>query len=213
MMADKGQSRAGSTVIGILGGIGSGKSLVTKQLQQMGAEVFSADEAGHKALDDPSVINTLVSCWGDAILDSDGRLDRKAIAERVFQGPDAVADRELLERLVHPLIAEQMRVFVDSFEQRDDVPLVVIDAALLLEAGWDAACDELIYVAADEETRWNRCQQRGWTRQQWEAREATQLSLDEKRARSTLFVDNNSDQASLLLKLEAIFGEGQKGDS
>ncbi|MFP6648724.1 MAG: dephospho-CoA kinase, partial [Pirellulaceae bacterium] len=186
MLSEKTESRSGTTVVGILGGIGSGKSLVAEQLRQMGADLFSADEAGHQALDDPAVMEKLVGRWGEAIQDADGRLDRQAIAERVFQGPGADREREFLEGLTHPRIASEMKLFIDLHQQHDGACLAVIDAALLIEAGWDTACDELLFVEVDDETRWDRCRQRGWSRQQWEAREASQLSIDEKRARASM---------------------------
>ena len=82
MLSDKPENRLGTIVVGILGGIGSGKSLVAEQLRQMGAAVFSADEAGHQALDDPDVMEMLVGRWGDAIQDSDGRLELKVVCTR-----------------------------------------------------------------------------------------------------------------------------------
>jgi dephospho-CoA kinase len=213
MLSDKPVSRSGTIVVGILGGIGSGKSLVAEQLRQMGAEVFSADEAGHQALDDSSVMETLVGRWGDAILDSQGHLDRQAIAERVFQGPEEDSEREFLEGLTHPWIAREMSLFVERLRQRGDLQLAVIDAALLVEAGWDKACDKLLFVAVDDETRWDRCRQRGWSRQQWEAREASQLSIDEKRARASLVIDNNSDPDSLRSRLAVLVDEQELLDS
>ena len=213
MLSDKPESRSGTIVVGILGGIGSGKSLVAEQLRQMGAEGFSADEGGHNLLNDPSVLETLVGRWGDAILDSDGRLDRHAIAERVFQGPGADTEREFLEGLLHPRIATEMSLFVDHLQQSDDLRLAVIDAALLVEAGWDTACDELLFVAVDDETRWDRCRQRGWSRQQWESREASQLSIDEKRARASLVIENNSDPDSLRSRLAALIDKAGLLDS
>ena len=213
MLSDKLESRSGTIVVGILGGIGSGKSLVAKQLGQMGAEVFSADEAGHQALSDPAVMETLVDRWGDSTLDSNGHLDRQAIAERVFKGPEADREREFLEGLTHPWIARQMNLFVERLRQRGDVPLVVIDAALLVEAGWDTACDKLLFVEVDDETRWDRCRERGWSRQQWVAREASQLSIDEKRSHASLVIDNNSDPDSLRSRLAVLVDEQELLDS
>ena len=83
----------------------------------------------------------------------------------------------------------------------------MIDAALLVEAGWDKACDKLLFVAVDDETRWDRCRERGWSRQQWEAREASQLSIDEKRARASLVIDNNSNPDSLRSRLAVLVDE------
>ena len=144
---------SGVTVIGILGGIGSGKSLVAEILLRMGAEVFSADEVGHRALDDPLIMEQLVARWGDGILATDGHPDRQAIAAQVFQGPDADSELAFLEQLTHPWIGRELEVFIQQVRQRHDLHLAVIDAALLLEAGWDTACDELLFVEVDGETR------------------------------------------------------------
>lgn len=213
MLSDKPENRSGTIVVGILGGIGSGKSLVAEQLRQMGAEVFSADEAGHQALGDSAVMETLVGRWGDAVLDSHGHLERQAIAERVFHGPEADREREFLEGLTHPWIAREMSLFVDRLRQRADLQLAVIDAALLVEAGWDKACDKLLFVEVDDEIRWDRCRERGWSRQQWEAREASQLSIDEKRARASLVIENNSDPESLRSRLAMLVDEQELLDS
>ncbi len=204
---------SGVTVIGILGGIGSGKSLVAEILLQMGADIFSADDVGHQLLDDPLVREQLVARWGDGILTTDGQPDRKAIAAQVFQGPNAKNELAFLEQLTHPRIGQELEVFIQQVQQRHDLRLAVIDAALLLEAGWETACDELLFVEVDAETRWERCQERGWSREQWEAREASQRSLDEKRGRASLVVDNNSDECALQSHLHEIFGDRVRLDS
>lgn len=206
-------SSSGVTVVGILGGIGSGKSLVAEILLQMGAEVFSADEVGHRALDDPLIMEQLVARWGAGILATDGHPDRQAIAAQVFQGPDADSELAFLEQLTHPRIGRELEVFIQQVQQRHDLRLAIIDAALLLEAGWDTACDELLFVEVDGETRWERCQRRGWSREQWEAREASQRSLDDKRGRASLVVDNNSDESALRSHLHEIFGPKGSLDS
>ena len=129
-------------VIGVIGGVASGKSLVTELLVAWGAERFDADRAGHRALEDPQVVAAAVSRWGREVLDEHGAIRRPAVAQRVFRpDPAGRADLEFLESQTHPLIRRAFQQQIAAARQAGAKALVV-DAALLVEARWDELCDD-----------------------------------------------------------------------
>lgn len=181
-------------VIGIVGGIASGKSFVSQQLCELGAECLDADRAGHEVLAREHVRTTLRNRWGNQIVNTDGEVDRRRVAEIVFAPPpDGPRELAYLESITHPLIGEILREQIEALRRRGDCPAVVLDAPLLLKAEWDAVCDLLLFVAASRDVRLARARQRGWTEQQFAAREAAQLPLNLKQARADVVIDNDGD--------------------
>ncbi len=177
-------------VIGLTGGIGSGKSTVAAAFAQAGCAVINSDELNSAQLATPEVIAELASWWGDKILTETGQLDRRAIASVVFQDP---TQRERLESYVHPRIARESDRLMAEFQATPSVRAIVLDSPLLLEAGLDAKCDAVIFVDADDQTRLSRVEQtRGWSEDQWRRREKSQFALDKKRGRADHVLANNS---------------------
>jgi dephospho-CoA kinase len=191
-------------VLGIVGGVASGKSLVSATLARWGAAVIDADKLGHEVLQEPAVIAAARERWGSTIATSDGQLDRKAIAQRVFGNDASAADeRRFLEQLTHPRIAAKMREKVSELATRGDVDVVVLDAALLLEAGWNEYCDRILYVDAPPLIRQQRAEVRDWSAEQLAAREAAQMPLSQKRAAADIVIDNADSPEKTLKQLEA----------
>lgn len=178
-------------VIGLLGGVASGKSLVAQQLQELGAGILDADRAGHEVLGTPEVEAAARERWGATIFDVAGRIDRKRLAALVFAPPpDGPRERKYLEQLTHPAIAARLSQQAQVLAAAG-CPAAVLDAPLLLEAGWDRICDTLVFVDAPRAVRLARAQQRGWSQRDFDAREAAQESLDSKQARADVVVDNS----------------------
>jgi dephospho-CoA kinase len=177
-------------ILGLSGGIASGKSLVANILRDLGAVVLDADRAGHAVLREPDVIAALVARWGDGILDQQGQISRRAVAKIVFAaGNDA--ERRFLEQLTHPRIEAQLKEELEAIRNSPDPPPVVaIDAALLFEAGWDKLCDKILFVDAPRDLRLERAVARGWSAEQFAAREVAQLPPEEKRSRSHIVIRN-----------------------
>jgi dephospho-CoA kinase len=205
------------TLIGIVGGIGSGKSAVTEQFRRLGAEVLDGDGLGHDVLNDPQVIQELHGRWGDRVLAGQAepatapiRIDRSEVAKIVF-GADPQAEIELryLEGVTHPRIRQRIKSRLEALEREntgDNRPLVVVlDAPLLLEAGWDELCHYLIYVDVPREVRLQRLATRGWDAAQLAAREARQLPLAEKRARADWIVDNGGTLTKMSSQIKPIW--------
>jgi dephospho-CoA kinase len=181
-------------VIGLTGGIGSGKSTVAGILGELGCLVIDSDQRARAALDRPEVRSQLVSWWGEGILSTDGRIDRSKVAAIVFKEP---ADRARLEGLVHPIV-RQDRAAMIAEASGQPFRAVVIDAPLLFEAGLDRECDAVVFVDAPRPIRLDRVRStRGWEESELDRREQSQLSLDLKRSRSTHTVENSGDLAAL----------------
>lgn len=194
-------------VIGIIGGIGSGKSTVARHFEKLGAVVLDADRIGHEMLGRDEVKRAACRRWGKGILDADGRINRRKVARIVFgRGRAARAELEYLQGLVHPLIGQRLRDSVAQAQRRGKVPAIVIDAALLVEAGWDRECDYVVYVEADRQQRIERVQQaRGWSAEEAGARQRAQDSLKLKRERADYVVDNSGSLDATLRQVERLF--------
>jgi dephospho-CoA kinase len=189
-------------IIGLLGGVASGKSLVARQLARRGAGVLDADQAGHEVLRLPQVEAAVRRRWGAAVFGPDGRIDRARLARIVFAaGPEAQRERESLEQLTHPEIASRLKRQAKALAAAG-APLAVLEAALLLEAGWDTCCEKLVFVAAPREARLARAMARGWSEEDFAAREGAQESLDLKRARADLMIDNSGSPAETQAQIE-----------
>ncbi len=140
-------------VIGITGGVGAGKSTVVSYLgERYGAEIFTADLIG-RALEQPgeACYSKITELFGDGILDEDGNIVREKLSAIVFSDPDQLA---ALDSIVHPAVRGRIEEEIEK--RKGTVPLFVIEAALLIEAGYGDLCDEIWYVYADEKTRTGR---------------------------------------------------------
>jgi dephospho-CoA kinase len=177
-------------VVGLIGGIGSGKSQVAAAFARRGARVIAGDDLAHQALRDPAVKAQVVRRWGAELLGEGGEVQRRRLGAVVFADP---AQRRALEALTHPWIRGRMRAALEAALADPAVPLVVLDAAIMLEAGWNDICDELIYIDAPRVVRLERvARQRGWTAKEVDAREQAQLPLTEKAARADHVLDNSA---------------------
>lgn len=182
---------AGKPIIGIVGGIGSGKSFVADLFGELGCLVVHSDNLVAAAYNDPAIIQTLVKWWGREILAANGQVDKKAIAARVFKNP---SDRQRLEDLLFPYVANRRRQMMEAAANDAQVLAFVWDAPLLLEAGLKADCDALVFVDAPAELRLARlAAARGWNRAEMERREILQWPLDKKRQISEYVIDNTAE--------------------
>jgi len=190
-------------IIGLTGGIASGKSAVAAEFAALGAIVLDADAAAHETINLPAVQQLLVERWGDGILQSDGEIDRAAVARQVFADPDA-GQKELrfLERVLHPRIREQFEAELAELAAAGTVA-AVIDAPLLLEAGWESLCDYLVFVETPRSERLGRASLRNWSEEEFAKREALQMPISEKHRRSSHILDNSGSKESLREQVQA----------
>ena len=179
--------------IGVVGGIGSGKSFVANLLKELGCVVADADANTKIVLARKEVQEQLALWWGEKVLDHKGNVDRAYVASIVFAD---ITERERLETFVHPLVRElQEKAFQNA---QENTVAFVIDAPLLMEAGLNQACDAVIFVDCPFETRLQRViESRGWNEDQLRSREATQIGLDKKRSSADHIIINDGDIARI----------------
>jgi dephospho-CoA kinase len=184
--------------IGLVGGVASGKSLVAKTLVELGAGLLDADRTGHDVLaEDADVHEPLRQRWGDTVFRPEGTVDRGAIARRVFGDDEAAReDREFLEGLLHPRIGRRLARLRDEYAAQGK-PAVVLDAPVLLEAGWGPLCDILLMVDVPREIRLKRALQRGWNEVEFDRREAAQWSIEDKRSAAHVTIANDGTEEEL----------------
>ena len=184
-------------ILGIVGGIASGKSAVSAELAALGAAVLDADQAAHEIIDSPSVKQVLVDRWGKGILADSGNINRQAVAEQVFSSnPDSESELEFLEKTLHPQIRKKFEAEIDRLA-KNGTPAAVIDAPLLLEAGWESICDGVIFVDTPRDIRQKRATQRGWSEEDFALREQAQMPIEKKKSKSTHIIANDGTLETL----------------
>ena len=179
-------------IVGLVGGVGSGKSSIAQSLaERSDAVAIDGDAAGHRALADDRIQAALRDRFGEGIFDSDGSIDRGKLAQSVFgASPEHEIARRDLEAITHPFIRAEIQSQIAA-AQASAAPVVLLDAAILLETGWRELCSHIVFVDADEQHRRTRAIRRGWTTDQWRDREASQMNLAEKRRHADAVVENN----------------------
>jgi len=178
-------------ILGIVGGIGSGKSYIAALLAKHGGQIIDADRLGHEALLSPAIKNQIKKLWGEEVLDDQGEVDRKKLAAIVFTRSN---EKEKLEAIVFPFIGQGIADAIKQYQVDDKVKFFILDAAILLETGWKDHCDAVIFVEASESTRLKRVAGRGWDAQELHRREASQWPLDRKKAACQHIIPNEGDE-------------------
>jgi dephospho-CoA kinase len=169
----------GKPIIGIIGGIGSGKSYVANLFGQLGCLVINSDDQVSLVYQLPEVQTTLRSWWGPSAFLPNGQINRHGIAAIVFNDPGQL---RRLEALLHPLVGQLRDQTMAAHVHDVKIAGFIWDTPLLVEAGLARQCDAIVFVATPPEERLRRVQvSRGWTVAQWVAREKSQLPLDNKR--------------------------------
>jgi dephospho-CoA kinase len=192
-------------VIGLIGGMGGGKSELAGLLAERGARVVSGDEAGHRALRQSDVKALVVKRWGEGILSPKGDIDRRKLACIVF-GQEQ--ERKALEEIVFPWIKDELHQQIAQAKADPNVPLIVLDAAIMLEAGWHKECDRLVFIEAPRTIRLARLKEkRGWSPAEVEDREKAQWPLSEKRAHADEILDNSGTLDHLAAQVDRLLAK------
>ncbi len=189
------ESPGDKPVIGLVGGVGSGKSTVADILARRGLTRIDGDRIGHEILTRPEVRRQVVGRFGPDVLDEAGQVDRKLLGRAAFAAPDRLAE---LNAIMQPRIRAEIERRIAAARQDPAVPAVVLDAAILLEAGWDDLCSDLVFVRSDEAQRRDRVgKERGWDEADWRNREKSQFAVDRKAAACSYELDNRSSVSDL----------------
>ena len=189
-------------LVGILGGIASGKSTVAREFAKLGCKVIDADKIVHELLEKKTVKKEITAVFGPSISDSKGKISRRKLAHVVFADPDKLA---LLNRIIHPHVLKRTELLIERYNRQDRVRAVVLDMPLLVEVGWAKRCDWLVFVNCRPKTRAERAKKIGFDKKQFKIRENFQISLDNKAGMADNTIENNSDFSALVRQVADIF--------
>jgi dephospho-CoA kinase len=195
-------------VIGLTGGIGTGKSEVARILQGLGAVLISADQVGHEAYQPHSEIwQEVVKAFGEEILQPNGEIDRKKLGSIVFADPQELVR---LNQIMHPRMAGMVARRIEQLRE-EGAAVVVVEAALLFEAGWDSLVDEVWTTDSTLETVINRLQARNsFSEEEIRKRINSQMPASERLARSDVIIENSGDVANLERTVQSLWNNRVK---
>lgn len=193
-------------LVGLTGGIGSGKTTVANMFGELGAVVFDADKLAREAVElGTRGYVAVVELFGSDVLMAGGEIDRAALAQRVFAND---IERKELEAVLHPEIFRMFEERVAPFRDTDNV--VIFDVPLLIESGYDQRCDWVVLVEAPEDLRLRRVIEFGRTEQDAKLRMAAQTSDEVKAFRSDAIIQNTGDLDALRAQVDDIWAELQR---
>ncbi len=195
-------------VIGLTGGIGSGKSTVSQFLAELGAVIIDTDKVGHEAYKpDTEVWREVVAAFGKQILTPNGNIDRKKLGEIVFGNPEALSR---LNQIMHPRMYDMVKTQLEEYRQQG-VDVVVLEAPLLIEAGWTSSVDEVWVTVASESTVLRRLEEcSGLSEQQSLARIHSQLSSEERVKHADVVINTECDLNELRARVGKLWRGLQK---
>jgi dephospho-CoA kinase len=190
-------------VIGLTGGIGSGKSTVSQFLAELGAVILDADKVGHEAFKpDTQVWREVVAAFGRQILTPSGEIDRGKLGDIVFGSPESLSR---LNQIMHPRMYDMIKAQIEEYRQRG-VGVVVLEAPLLLDANWASLVDEVWVTVASESTVLRRLKERaGLSEQQSLARIRSQLSSEERIKRADVVIDTDCSLDELRARVKELW--------
>jgi dephospho-CoA kinase len=155
-------------------------------------------------LDSKSVKEKIVGLFGEAVLDSSGRIEHKKLAGVVFASGDKL---DSLNGVIHPLVLARAQELIEQYNQQNQVKAIVLDMPLLVEVGWVKRCNRLIFVDCEQKIRAERAKKKDFDENQIKIRENFQISLDNKASVADNMVDNNSDFLALVRQVADIFSD------
>ncbi|MEM9623793.1 MAG: dephospho-CoA kinase [Pseudomonadota bacterium] len=193
-------------VIGLTGGIASGKSTAARLLGELGAHVIDADKLGHQAYAQGSQAYTeVIETFGADVVGADGEIDRKVLGGKVFGSGNRLDE---LTAIVWPAIHRMATEQIDAVRQEKPEQIVVLEAAVLIEAGWLDLVDEVWVTVVDPEVAITRASARdGTERADVQARIDAQLSNAERQAKADRVIDNSHDEQALVTQVKQLWAE------
>ena len=190
-------------VIGLTGGIGSGKSTVSQFLAELGAVILDADKVGHEAFKpNTEAWHEVVTAFGRQILTPNDEIDRKKLGEIVFSKPEALSR---LNQIMHPRMYDMMKAQIEEY-RRQGIDVVVLEAAILIEANWTSLVDEVWVTVAPETRVLERIKkQRGLVEEQTLARIRSQLPAEERVKHADVVINNAGDLEEVKAKVKELW--------
>ena len=190
-------------VIGLTGSIGTGKSEAARQLEALGASIISADQVGHEAYTaNTEAWERVVLAFGDDILQEDGEIDRRKLGTIVFSDPGQL---DKLNQIMHPRMARMVADKIEAFRGQE-TEVVVVEAALLFEAGWDSLVEEVWVTDSPEQVIIERLKLRnGMSEEEARKRISSQMGRTERLERSDYVIENSGDMAALASTIKELW--------
>ncbi|MFC1993983.1 dephospho-CoA kinase [Chloroflexota bacterium] len=194
-------------LIGLTGGIASGKSTVSQMFAELGAAVIDADKVGHEVLQyHVEARNELVKAFGSGILSSDGEINRGKIADIVFNDHESLKQ---LNQILHPVIYRMMEERVE-YLRSNGVEVAIMEAAVLIEANWAGLVDQVWVTLASEDTVINRlCANKGFTEKQARARINSQMPIDQRATYADVVINTDCDLSAVRAQVNSIWQKFQ----
>jgi dephospho-CoA kinase len=192
-------------VIGLTGGIGSGKSTVSDMVRAKGAATVYADQIGHEVYRPGTPVwDQVVAAFGRQVVGDDGQIDRRKLGQIVFSDPEA---RRRLDAITHPPMEQMMSERLEEL-RRQGTRVAVLEAAILIEAGWDHLADEIWVTVVSPEVAAQRSMERsGLSRERAEARIAAQLSNEERLKHAHVVIDTNCSLAEVAQQVDELWDD------
>ncbi len=201
-MTEKKQNR--QMVVGLTGNTGSGKTTVAKLFESLGAVIIDADQIGRKALDHHEKLREqVISVFGKSITDDNGAINRKRLGAMIFSDPEK---KTFLNTLIYPYLWPEVRKRIEE-QKKTEARLIVVDAALIFEAGIESWFDAIIVVAADPEICMDRIMMRdGISRTDARNRMNSQINQDDKIEKADHVILNDKQAEELNDKIRKVYG-------
>ena len=190
-------------VFGLTGGIGTGKSEAARYMVSLGASLIDADVVGHEAYTPHAEAwRQVVKAFGEGILAPNNEIDRRALGAIVFSDPEQL---KRLNGIMHPLMAGMVQETIDAFREVG-AQVVVVEAALLFEAGWDSLVQEVWVTDSPEDAVINRLSRRnGMSEEEARKRVSSQMSREERLERADIVIDNSSNVEAMRMVIDELW--------
>ncbi len=193
---------------GLTGGVASGKSTAARMFEELGAHVIDADRIGHECHSPSSpAYSEIVQRFGREILDATGEINRKRLGALVFSDPEKL---HALNAIVHPRIIARVEELAKQFSSRNPAAVILVDAALIFEAGIGGRFEKVIVTWCRPEQQIERLMHKGLTREQAQSRIAAQIPVEEKRRRADFVIDSSGSLENTRAQVEAIYAKLQR---
>jgi len=187
--------------VGLTGNFGMGKSTVARIFQRLGAHVIDTDRIVAELLKERDVCEEIKKLFGEEVI-KDGKADKKAIADIVFENPSM---RIYLENILHPKVFKKIDEIIDRIPSSGEPKIVVIEAPVIFERGYQNRFDLIVTVFTSEDTAIERLEKKGITKQEAIKRIKSQFPIEMKKSKSDFIIDNSGSIENTMKQVEEIF--------
>jgi dephospho-CoA kinase len=188
--------------VGLTGSIGTGKSTVAKIFEKLGAYVIDADKVVHQLFENEDVKEEIVSTFGKSILDNQGKIDKKKLAQIIFTDKEK---KKKLENILHPKVRQKIQEFIEDVYKKDKNAVVVAEIPLLIETGMYKNYDKVLVVYAPKDLQLKRLLEKGFSEDEAKRRINSQMDIEEKLKYADIIIENTSSLKELEEKVKDIY--------